>query len=129
MEDGSGVFIMKQNNSNRDKMAQAGFTMMEVIAVLIIMGIVAAMVIARNTTSEEVKLQTDVDTLKGHLRLAQHRAMNELPGTKWGIQVSSSSYTLVRVTSNAVAMPQNFPGESSSVHSFSSTVAVFSGRE
>ncbi len=102
--------------------------MIEIIAVLILFGIVAAAVVSRGITSDEVRLQTDVDTLKGHLRFAQYRAMNDLPGTRWGIRLGGASYTLVRVDNSGTTTPVPLPGESSVTRSFESgTVASVVG--
>ena len=70
--------------------------MIEIVAVLIILGIIAAVAISRGLSVNDVTAQSEVETLKGHLRFAQSRAMNELSPVKRGIQVNGSSYTLVR---------------------------------
>ena len=96
-----------------------GFTMIEIIAVLVILAIVTAVIISRSMTTSDVSLQTEVDTLKGHLRFAQARAMNEISPTKWGIQVNGSSYKLVRNLNGdntTFDSPSLLPGESSSTH-------------
>lgn len=95
-----------------------GFTLIEMIAVLVILAIVSAVVISRGIATDEVKLQTELDTLKGHLRFAQYRAMNDLPAIQWGISLGGSSYTLVRVDAAGTTSPLNLPGESSATHNF-----------
>ncbi len=95
-----------------------GFTMIEAIAVLVILVIVSAVVLSRGMTTDEVNLQAELGTLKGHLRFAQYRAMNDLPTTRWGISLAGSSYTLVRVDAGGMTSPLSLPGESSAVHSF-----------
>ena len=95
-----------------------GFTMIEIIAVLIILGIIAAVVVSRGMSTGDVNLQTEINTLKGHLRFAQSRAMNDLQGTKWGISLARNSYTLIRVDTSGTTSPLSLPGESSATHSF-----------
>lgn len=107
-----------------NRLGSKGFTLIEIIAVLIILGIIAAVVISRGAVSEEIKAQADVDTLKGRLRFAQTLAMNDLPGGKCGIQVGSSSYTLVKIepTGETTSMP--LPGESSATYRFTSAATA-----
>jgi prepilin-type N-terminal cleavage/methylation domain-containing protein len=103
-----------------------GFTMIEIIAVLVVLSIVTAMVISRGIATEEVKWQAEMDTMKGHLRFAQYRAMNDLPGIKWGINVAGASYTLVRMdtSDNTTTNPLYLPGESSATHTFAGGVTA-----
>lgn len=101
-----------------------GFTLIEAIAVLIILGIVSALAISRGMATDEVQLQSEVDTLKGHLRFAQYKALNDLPGVKWGINVAGSSYTLVRVDSSGTTQPLSLAGESSYTHNFAGSITA-----
>jgi prepilin-type N-terminal cleavage/methylation domain-containing protein len=99
-----------------------GFTLIEVVAVLIILGIISAVAISRTMGTDEVKLQAEVDILKGHLRYAQYLALNDISPVKWGIQISGQSYTLVKNSSGDGATfdspsPYILPNESSATHS------------
>jgi len=99
-----------------------GFTLIEIIAVLVIIAIISAVVISRGTATDEAKLQAEIDTLKGHLRYAQYLAMNDIPPTQWGINVGTGSYALIR---NPTTTPlPNLPNESSATHSFSPITAT-----
>ena len=60
--------------TQRYETAQAGFTLVEVIAALVLMAIVAAVLVARNS-GNTMHLQTERDTLEKHLRAAQMRSM------------------------------------------------------
>lgn len=86
---------------------QVGFTIMEVVAVLIILGILAAVAISRfgNTQADEVAA---ANTLKTHLRYAQLRAMGDIQ--TWGISFDGNSYTLLKDGAQATV---NLPGENS----------------
>lgn len=102
---------------------EKGFTLFEIIAVLIILAIISALVISRGFSTKEVNLQVEVDTLKGHLRYAQNLAMNEVAPFKWGIQIGETSYTLVQEGPDAAGQlvtssPLSLPNESSATHSF-----------
>jgi MSHA pilin protein MshC len=114
--------IMKKRWKNN-----SGFTLIEVIAVLIILAIVSAVAISRGMDTQAVKLQTEVDTLKGHLRYAQYLGMNDIAPTKWGIQISGQSYTLVRNANGDGATfnsPYNLPGDSSATHNMAPFAAT-----
>jgi prepilin-type N-terminal cleavage/methylation domain-containing protein len=101
-----------------------GFTLMELIAVLIIIGIVSAIAITRSTITDDVQLQSEVDTLKGHLRFAQYKALNDLPGTRWGINVAGSSYDLVKYDPGSNTTNVWLPGDSSVTHTFAGGVTA-----
>jgi len=68
---------------------QDGFTMIEIISVLVIIGIVSVVLIARMTSPREYDLDSQVETVKAHLRLAQSRAMNS--GRSCGIYFNSAT--------------------------------------
>jgi MSHA pilin protein MshC len=115
---------MMQLNKNIGKRIRnnRGFTLIEVIAVLVILAILAAVAISRSTATEEANLRAEVDTLKAHLRYAQSLALNDLSPVKWGIQISGSAYRLVKnPTGDGAAFdsptPYNLPNESSDTHS------------
>lgn len=104
-----------------------GFTLIEAIAVLVLIAILSAVVISRGMSSDAAKVQAEVDTLKGHLRYAQYLAMNDIPPVKWGIQISGQSYTLVRnLTGNNTTFdyPYSLPSESSETRSIAPVTAT-----
>jgi prepilin-type N-terminal cleavage/methylation domain-containing protein len=68
-----------------------GFTLVEVICVLLLIGIITTVVLSR-TMDHSTELIAEIEMIKGHLRYAQARAMNS--NQSWGINFSSSSYTL-----------------------------------
>jgi prepilin-type N-terminal cleavage/methylation domain-containing protein len=57
-----------------------GFTLIEVISVLLILGILVAVVVSR-LTNFDMEVYTGADALKTHLRYAQTMAMNKDPNT------------------------------------------------
>jgi type II secretory pathway pseudopilin PulG len=67
----------------------AGFTMVEAIAVLLIIGIITAVVASRIGDTSSYDLSSQVEVVKGHLRLAQSRAMGS--GVPWGINFDSAT--------------------------------------
>ena len=57
---------------------QDGFTLIEIISILVILGILVAVVVSR-MTNYDVAVYTGADALKSHLRYAQTMAMNKDP--------------------------------------------------
>lgn len=57
---------------------QGGFTLLEIIAVLVILGILSAVVAVRSN-SFDAEVYTGAEMLKTHLRYAQTQAMNRNP--------------------------------------------------
>ena len=94
-----------------------GFTLIEVIAVLIVLGILSAVVISRITSTAEVNLKAQTEVLKSHIRYAQFRAMNMKSNdpahtgcnASFGISISGNTYFLFRDcntnTGNKVVLP------------------------
>ena len=66
--------------------------MIEVIAVLLLFGIVAAVVVSYAPSTDTYKLASEEEIMKGHLRYAQFRAMSDK--MSWGINFMPNSYTL-----------------------------------
>ena len=102
-----------------------GFTMIEVIAVLVILGITSVVAISRMST-DGYKLINVRDTLASHLRLAQARAMNTsaYSGSVWGVRFTSATpkqYHLFYCDTASTCDPTNaanqrlFPGISSQI--------------
>lgn len=94
-----------------------GFTLIEVVAALVVLGIVVAVLVARAGVS--VNAEADAEVLRSHLRYAQARAMAD--SVPWGIEVSPDSYTLQRGCASA---PVSLPGEESAVRSLQSGVVM-----
>lgn len=68
-----------------------GFTLVEIITVLVIIGIITAVVVARSSNNrQEVAAAALADQLLGHIRYAQAQAMNT--NTVWGVEMTTHSY-------------------------------------
>ena len=98
---------------------QDGFTLIEIISVLVVLGLLVAVLVSRMTNYDtEVRMGTDV--LKEHLRYAQTMAMNYSPNagedTVWGIKSNDgTSYWLFKGTS--INDPHFLPDDSKYVTS------------
>jgi len=96
---------MKQILNNLRK--RNGFTLIEVVCVLVVMGILTAIAIARMSNTSDYDLAAQVEVIKGHLRIAQARAMST--SSPWGIQFSTNTYYLFKGTGSTT--PVLLPGE------------------
>ncbi len=92
--------------------------MIELIAVLVIIGIMAAMAISHATDTSALSVDSEAAILKNDLRFAQIKAMGDIPPDTWGINIGSGSYTLVCTGANCPATVPNLPGDNSPAHSF-----------
>jgi prepilin-type N-terminal cleavage/methylation domain-containing protein len=89
---------------------QSGFTMIEMVVVLLLMGIVAATVLGRSITTTDLDLNSETDKIRNHLRYAQAQAMKRSDKV-WGIQFEVGQYWLFRGSNpNDVNEQVRFPG-------------------
>ncbi|MCG6537191.1 MAG: type II secretion system GspH family protein [Syntrophales bacterium LBB04] len=112
---------------SRTATGSRGFTMVEVIAVLVIIGIISAVAFSR-VRSTDHDLFSQADIMKAHLRFAQLKALQDDTGS-WQIAFNdSSSYTLNYSAAGAggpyTGATINLPSESSNSHSFPSGITV-----
>jgi len=85
-----------------------GFTLIEVVTVLVIIAIISVVVIARSVSTTDVDLASQLEMVKGHLRSAQASAMNT--EGFWGINFSSATeYYLFQGVGSTTAI--RLPGE------------------
>jgi prepilin-type N-terminal cleavage/methylation domain-containing protein len=94
---------------------EGGFTLLEIIAVLVIMGILAVVAVSRSL-NYNVEVYAGADALKAHLRYAQTLAMNSNlnvgASSIWGISGTANSYWLFggtnpAATINYMRLPEN----------------------
>jgi MSHA pilin protein MshC len=94
----------KKKGRVRSKSNQ-GFTLIEVVAVLIILGILGVVVVSRMSSTSTYGVKSQAEVLKSHIRYAQTMAMGT--GTIWGIDVDDSKryYLFKGTTANMVILP------------------------
>jgi len=73
----------------KNKHSNQGFTMIEVIAVLVIVGILAVVAAVKMSNTSDYDLASQLEVVKGHLRLAQAKALAS--GSSWGINFTTST--------------------------------------
>ncbi len=87
-----------------------GFTLIEVVAVLIILGIVSAVAVSRMSNMDDYDLASQVEVVKNHMRYAQSRAM--AGSSEWGIHfTSATTYYLFEGVGSTTQI--SLPGENS----------------
>jgi MSHA pilin protein MshC len=112
--------------------ANHGFTLMEVVVVLLVIGIITAFAVGRGS-SEGVELKVRYEVLKTHFRHAQLRALNT--GDYWGIATNMSgtdnskatTYQLFHYDGSTMKVVP-LPGEEANTIDFSSEgISISSG--
>jgi prepilin-type N-terminal cleavage/methylation domain-containing protein len=109
---------------------QTGFTAIEIIAVLFIVAIIAAVAISRISSTTYYTAASEVKILKANIRYAHFRALSDADTTyginnaSWGVSFSSNSYTLQR---NGTDATTNFPDSSSPKHNLPSGISITQG--
>jgi len=79
----------------------SGFTIVEIIVVLLLISILAATVLGRSITSSTIDLNSATDKVRNQLRYAQSQAMKRTDAV-WGIESDGSGqYWLFRATPSA----------------------------
>lgn len=101
-----------------DPAGQDGFTLLEIIAILILLAILAG-VVASGSGVSTADLAAETARLKAHLRYAQVRAMNS--NTTWGFAFSGNTYTL---QTGGAASATPLPGQNSNSYSLAGGVTA-----
>ena len=87
--------------------SQLGFTLIEITVVLVLMAIIAAYVIARGVTTDQVDVTGQTDRVRNQIRFAQSTAMKRSDAV-WGITCDTNQYWMF---SGSPATPETLPGE------------------
>jgi len=90
--------------AGKTQINQHGFTLIEVVVVLIVLSIVTTVIISRSFITGTNELMVETDGLKSSLRFAQIQALND-DTKKWGIHIpNSTTYRLYREDADATSM-------------------------
>lgn len=96
-----------------------GFTLVEIIAVLLLLGILSAVAVSHMTQSS-ADLVGETEVLKGHFRFAQMKAMNA--NVTWGFRFTATTCTLQ--TNGVDSATVFFPGETTATHTLPSGMSM-----
>jgi len=124
---------MNTDDTKRIGNDTAGFTIIEMIAVLIILAVVAVVAVTRYTSTTQYNVTTETEILKTNLRYAQFRAISDADTTygsknsTWGVSLYSGSYELQHKYNGVTANTYNFPEENSPTHVLPSGISITSG--
>jgi MSHA pilin protein MshC len=110
---------IEQTGTNASLM---GFTMIEVLAVLLVLAVIMTVILTR-TPSIERDAYAQAAVIRSHLRFAQSLAMGDNTAS-WGITFTPNSYTLLMNDSPA-GIP--LPNDNSSTHNLPSDVTITAG--
>jgi len=100
---------MKQNDH--------GFTLVEMVVVLVLISIISATVLARSISTNQIDFVGQVDKIRNHIRYAQSMAMKRLDvdpneNGRWGIKCFGNEYWLFKYeTFGDQNTPVRLPGE------------------
>ena len=83
---------------------QHGFTLLEIVVVLVLISIIAATVFTRSITTDQINISAQTEKIKSHIRYAQSLAMKR--SEIWGIKCASNEYWLF-----SGADPDNGPNQ------------------
>jgi prepilin-type N-terminal cleavage/methylation domain-containing protein len=99
---------MHMKRTARNAFGKGGFTMIEIVAVLLLIGIISAVAVSRMMGTSGYDLSSQVEVVKNHLRYAQIRAMNT--DAVWGVNFTSTkTYHLFQGAGSTT--PVLIPGE------------------
>lgn len=103
---------------------RSGFTMIEVLAMLLIMAVVLTVILSR-TPSIEREAFAQAGILRSHLRFAQSLAMSHTTA-RWSVSFTPSSYTLFE---DGLPAGIAFPNEASATHVMPDGVSLTAGAD
>jgi prepilin-type N-terminal cleavage/methylation domain-containing protein len=83
-------------------MKEHGVTLIEMMAVLLILGIVSVVALSRVGRIDDMELATKVNTVRNHIRYTQIMAMKRNDMT-WGIKCDGTDYWVFKTASPEVA--------------------------
>jgi prepilin-type N-terminal cleavage/methylation domain-containing protein len=87
-----------------------GFTLMEIVVVLLLVSIIAATIFGRTTNTDRLNFVAQVDKIRNHIRYPQSMAMKL--SEFWGFCCDASDYWIFSGTNvNNVATQKRLPGE------------------
>ena len=88
---------LKRQAPRRWAACRRGFTLIEIVVVLVVLGVLAAVAISKYSTNN-ITAATEADVFKASLRYAQQRAMGDI--STWGISIAADGLSYSLFTNN-----------------------------
>jgi prepilin-type N-terminal cleavage/methylation domain-containing protein len=103
-----------------------GFTTIELITVMAILAILTGIAVVSAGNPRQFQGVAESEALKANLRFTQAKAMADLPGNIWSLNIVSGSYTILR--NGATPVPAvNIPGTYSGTYTLPTGITVTAG--
>jgi MSHA pilin protein MshC len=103
-----------------------GFTIIELLVVVVLLSILAVIAIASMGNPRGAQAIAEAEALKANLRFTQSKAMSDLPGNIWGLNITTSNYTIQ--WNEGVPNPTvNLPGSNSGTYTLPNGLTITSG--
>jgi prepilin-type N-terminal cleavage/methylation domain-containing protein len=107
-------------------MNRKGFTLFELLIVMAVIGILAVIAVASLGNPRRTQALAEAEALKANLRFTQTKAMSDLPGNIWSLNITASNYTIQR--NGGVPNPAvNLPGSNSGTYTLPNVLTITSG--
>lgn len=117
------ILIEMKKKSNMFALSCQGFTLIEIIAVLITLGILSAIVVSRSGTfTTGTAVTTEAEILKSDLRYAQMKSMNSKSGEIWQVTFPDASRYTLQHYNSATWANKYLPGQTSDTHVFADNI-------
>ncbi len=93
----------------------SGFTIIELCTVVALVGILAGIAIVSMGNPRGFQAMAEAEALKANLRFTQSKAMSDLPGNVWSLNITAANYTIQR-NGGVPNPPVNLPGSDSGTY-------------
>jgi prepilin-type N-terminal cleavage/methylation domain-containing protein len=104
----------------------SGFTIMEVVTVLALLGILTGIAVVTMGNPQGFQSLAEAEALKANLRFTQSKAMSDLPGNVWSLNITAADYTIQR--NGGVPNPAvNLPGSESGTYTLPNGQTITGG--
>lgn len=91
-----------------------GFTLLEIVVVMVLISIIAAVVYSNSITTHQINFVGEVDKILSQIRYVKSMAMKRSQGgttQRWGFYCTGSQYILFEWIDGGMVGPKKIPGE------------------